>query len=288
MKPVQLLVPNNATTSFSVRKDTIPNVNNRWHCHSEVELICFHQGAGTQFVGDNIKRFKSGDIVLVGANLPHYWRYDQSNQVFSGLPYSTAIHFSEGFLGERFLHLPESKSIKDLLQKAKRGIYIYGHDAESLAPMMEGVYKAEGLRRIMLLMECLLRISEIKHPALLSSLGFKYDHRESENERLNTIYEFSSQNFREKVVLDEVAALINLTRTSFCRYFKSRTGKTYTQFLTDIRVGYACKLLLENRYSIKQISFESGFNNFTSFHDTFKAIVGKTPKNYRDQHLRTT
>lgn len=288
MKPVQLLVPNNATTSFSVRKDNIPNVNNRWHCHSEVELICFHQGAGTQFVGDNIKRFKSGDIVLVGANLPHYWRYDHSIQLSPGVPCSTAVHFSENFLGERFLHLPESKPVKDLLQKAKRGIYIYGCDAETLASMIEGVYQAEGLRRIMLLMECLLYISEIKHPALLSSLGFKYDPSESENERLNTIYEFSLRNFREKLVLEEVAALINLTRTSFCRYFKSRTGRTYTQFLTGLRIGYACKLLLENRHSIKQICFESGFNNFSSFHDTFKAIVGKTPKSYRDQHLSTS
>ena len=288
MRPVQLLVPNNASTSFSIRKDYIPNINNRWHCHSEVELICFHQGVGTQFVGDNIKRFKSGDIVLVGAHLPHYWRYDQSIQLFPDTPCSTASHFSENFLGERFLYLPESKPIKDLLQKAKRGIYIYGQDAKAVSTIMEEAYHATGLRRIILLMECLLHISGIRHPALLSSLGFKYDRRESEDERLNTIYEFSLRHFKDKLTLEEVASLINLTRTSFCRYFKSRTGKTYTQFLTDLRIGYACKLLLENRHSIKQISFESGFNNFTSFHDTFKSIVGKTPKNYRDHHLGTT
>ena len=84
--------------------------------------------------------------------------------------------------------------------------------------------------------------------------------------------------------LDEVAAVAKLVPNSFCRHFKSRTGKTYTQFLTELRIGHACKLLLDNRISIKQLCYESGFNNFTCFHKNFKTITGKTPQLYQREH----
>lgn len=285
MKPTQLAVPYDAISSFSIRKDTVPDINNRWHFHTEVELICFHKGAGTQFVGDHIKRFEPGDIVLVGSNLPHYWRYDNLSETDSSMPYSTVVHFNENFLGEKFLCLPEVNSIKALFEKAKRGIWIKEQNLrEKVLMHVEKIYQSNGLYKILALLECLMCISLTKHPALLSSIGFKYEHREVENERLNTIYDFSIQNFRKKLFLDEVAALINLTPTSFCRYFKSRTGKTYSQFLIEIRIGYACRLLLENKLTVKEICFESGFNNFTSFHETFKSITGKTPKTYQGQH----
>jgi len=286
MKPAKLSIPNLATNSFNVRKEVIPNVNNRWHCHPEVELICFHQGKGTQFVGDSIGRFQPGDIVMVGADLPHYWRFEQSYRTKSGQTFSTVIHFGEGFLGERFLDLPEAKSIKDLLSRARRGLLIRGSDSSTIASLIEKVYRAEGIRRITALLDCLASIAGIKHPTLLSSLGFKHEFSGSEEERLNIIYEYSLKNFRNRVVLAEVAELVNLTPTSFCRYIKSRTGKSYSAFLKEIRIGYACKLLLENRHSVKQVCFEAGFHNFTTFHEAFKTVVGKTPKDYVGNEIR--
>ena len=287
MKPKHLTIPNQADHSFSIRKDIIPNINNTWHCHKEIELICFHKGSGTQFVGDHIKSFGPGDIVLVGKDLPHYWRYDsQYHQIKdSDAPYSTVIHFLDNFIGEKFLFLPEASPIKTLLERAKNGILITGKEAETIAEKIESIYQLSGMEKIMALIECLLTIANLKNLPALSSIGFKYDTNTSENEKLSTIYNFALNNFKKKILLEDVAAIADLVPNSFCRYFKNRTGKTFSQFLTDIRIGYARKLLIENQMDIKQVCYESGFNNFSCFHKQFKAITGRTPKDFLATHL---
>lgn len=287
MKPKLLKVPKTPAQSFSVREDRDPFINNRWHYHAEVELIYFHKGSGTQFVGDHIKRFHSGDIILVGSNLPHYWRYDDAyfkedrDQV-----HSTVIHFSENFWGEPFLHLPETKPIKLLLEKARRGILVSGNgrQGKKIPELVEKLRLSEGLGRIVSLIECLSAFAGAEQLDLLSSIGFQFDFSESENDRINAIYDYTFRHFAQKIYLEEVAAVAGLVPNSFCRYFKSRTGKTFSQFVTEIRVGHACKLLIDNRISIKQLCFESGFNNFTCFHKNFKMITGKSPQHYLKEH----
>lgn len=283
MKPQLVKVATGPTQSFSVRQDQMPNINNRWHFHTEVELILFHKGSGTQFVGDHIKPFGPGDIVLVGANLPHYWRYDDEfvADKQTGDPYATVIHFTEDFWGDRFLNLPETRPIRQVLEQAKRGILVTGTAAEPIARRIESIFRADSTYRLMALMECLLAIGQEKESVLLSSLGFDYTFAEAESERLNDIYEYTFNQFRQKIKLDDVASIAGLSPNSFCRYFKSRTGKTYSQFLAEIRVGYACRQLIDNRLTIQQISYESGFQNFTCFFEKFKAITGKSPLNYQ-------
>jgi AraC-like DNA-binding protein len=286
MKPKLLKVPKTPSHSFSVREDMDPYINNRWHYHAEVELIYFHKGGGTQFVGDHIKRFHSGDIILVGSNLPHYWRYDDA--YFQGdkshRVHSTVIHFSENFWGDPFLDLPETKHIRSLLDKARRGILVTAKEGERIAGLVEKIRSSEGVGRIIALIECLSSFAASDRLHLLSSIGFRPDFSESENDRINAIYDHSFRNFSKKIYLEEIAAIAGLVPNSFCRYFKSRTGKTYTQFLTEIRIGHACKLLIDNRISIKQLCYESGFSNFTCFHKNFRMITGKTPQHYLKEH----
>ncbi|WP_128546183.1 AraC family transcriptional regulator [Larkinella soli] len=285
MKPHLLKVPTNPSHSFSVRQDRIPNVNNSWHYHPEVELIRFHKGSGTQFVGDHIKRFEPGDVVLVGSNLPHYWRYDDGcfREGQQESPFATVVHFTENFWGDRFLNLPENKPLKTVLEKARRGILLRGDLRARVMDLMEKLHQAEGPYRILGLVECLMAVATARpeQVVVLSSLGFQYNFPESENERINIIYDYTFRHFRQKIALEEIASVAGLVPNSFCRYFKSRTGKTYSQFLQEIRVGYACKLLIDNNLSIKQLCYESGFNSFTCFHKYFKAITGKSPQNYQ-------
>ena len=286
MKPKLLKVPRTPAHSFSVREDRDPFINNRWHYHAEVELIFFHQGSGTQFVGDHIQRFRPGDIILVGSNLPHYWRYDDAHfREEEGRPvHSTVIHFSENFWGDPFLELPETKPIRNLLDKARRGILASTKEEGKIAGLVEKIRSAEGVNRIIALIECLSAFAGSDHLQVLSSIGFRPDFSESENDRINAIYDYTFRHFNQKIYLDQVAAVAGLVPNSFCRYFKSRTGKTYTQFLTEIRVGHACKLLIDNRVSIKQLCYESGFNNFTCFHKNFRMITGKSPQLYMKEH----
>ena len=286
MKPKLLKVPKTPTHSFSVREDRDPFINNRWHYHAEVELIYFHKGGGTQFVGDHIKRFHSGDIILVGSNLPHYWRYDDA--YFNGekdkAVHSTVIHFAENFWGDPFIQLPEAKPIRTLLDKARRGILVNAKEEGMIPGLIEKIREADGMSRIIALIECLSAFAGADHLHMLSSIGFSHDFSESENDRINAIYDYTFRHFAQKIYLGDVASVAGMVPNSFCRYFKSRTGKTYTQFLTEIRVGHACKLLIDNRISIKQLCFESGFNNFTCFHKNFKMITGKSPQHYMKEH----
>ncbi|WEA00645.1 AraC family transcriptional regulator [Mucilaginibacter sp. SJ] len=289
MKPQLLKVSNEAEHSFTYRLDRIPNINSRWHYHPEIELIHFHKGAGTQFVGDNVKRFCQGDTVLVGRNLPHYWKYDDETSegpTDVASPYSTVIHFFEDFWSERFLNLPENKQLKNTLEDAKRGLQIYGKLSEEVGQLMDSIAHTEGPKRIIKLVEALVAIGECESRTVLSSLGFSPIYEEADKDRLAKIYDYSFANFKEKVQLKDIADIANIGPNSFCRYFKSRTGKTYSQFLTEIRVGYACKLLIESRISVKRICFECGYNNFSCFHTAFKSITGKSPLNYQHEYIR--
>jgi AraC-like DNA-binding protein len=283
MKPQLLKVSNDLVHSFSSRQDKVPYVNNHWHYHPEVELIYFRQGNGTRFIGDSIQHFQSGDVYLVGSNLPHYWRFD--NIYFEDEENNHAnvsvIHFNENFWGDSFLQLPENTVIRNILEKSKYGIKINGEERFSLGKLIEATVKAEGPQKIMLLMESLMRIGNARQVEVISSIGSRVDFATSENDRINAIYNYSIANFKRKIQIEEMAEVANISPNSFCRYFKSRTSKTYLQFINEIRVGHACKLLIENKMNLKQICYESGFHNFTSFHKYFKSITGKSPLVYQ-------
>ncbi|MEH6308248.1 helix-turn-helix domain-containing protein [Olivibacter sp. CPCC 100613] len=285
MKIEQIVLHAGYASSFQIRKELKANINNRWHCHKELELIHFHQGSGTQFIGDHIQRFKPGDIVLVGSNLPHYWRYDLEYDESNEQPYSTVIHFHENFLGTGWLDLPEFYLFKNLFEVAQRGIILKGSEHAVIVNLIETTYQSTGFNRLMCLLTCLDYIANIHDPHVLASVGFSYKYSENETNRLNNIYNYTLKNFKNKIELDQVASIADLVPSSFCRYFKNRTGKTYTQFLQEVRVGYACKLLVEDKGTIKQICYDSGFSNYTSFHEIFKTVTGKTPKAYLKSYL---
>jgi AraC-like DNA-binding protein len=286
MRPQLLKVLKGPDRSFSVRRDLFP-INNRWHYHSEVELIHIKKGEGTQFIGDSIKRFKAGDVILVGSYLPHYWRFDDIyyEENAKAVADIRVAHFNENFWGENFLNLPENINLKAVLEKARRGLQVTGRTKQKVAELLEELQEVEGPQRIILLIEALSAIANVKQVAPLSSMGFKPDLVDAEKDRINAIYEYSIKNFKRKIQLEEIADVANISPNSFCRYFKSKTRKTYSQFLIELRVGHACKLLIENNQCIKRLCYESGFNNFTSFHKYFKMITGKSPLVYQKEFV---
>lgn len=283
MKPQLLKVSNDLVHSFSSRQDKVPYINNHWHYHPEVELIYFKHGNGTRFIGDSIQHFNSGDVYLIGSNLPHYWRFDEVyfEDEANNHADASVVHFNEDFWGATFLNLPENLSIRSILEKAKQGIEIAGNEKQQIGKLIEAIVQAEGPKKIMLLMEALMRIGGSKQVKQISSIASRVDFASSENDRINAIYNYAIANFKNKIQIEEMAEVANISPNSFCRYFKSRTRKTFSQFINEIRVGHACKLLIENKLNLKQICYESGFHNFTSFHKYFKSITGKSPLMYQ-------
>jgi len=286
MKPQLLKVSAEPSCSFSVRQDKVPYVNNRWHYHPEIELIYFADGEGTQFVGDNISLFNSGDVILVGANLPHYWSFDEKyfqSEILE--PNVFVTHFCEDFWGKDFLDIPENRAVKNMLETAKRGLRIIGKTREAIGDQLKELVVTTGTEKILLLLSALARIASTGDFHLLSSIGFQPNIKKNENDRIDLIYQYSVANYKRKIQMEEIAAIACMSPNSFCRFFKSKTRKTYSNFLNEIRIGVACKLLLANHLTIKQICYESGFNNFASFHKYFKMITKKTPLSYQKEFM---
>ncbi len=283
MKPHLLNVSTNSVDSFSARRDIMPDVNNLWHYHSALELIYIKKGRGTQFIGDSIKNFNDGDVVLLGSNLPHYWRFDpEFFETIDGEPVDVyAVHFKEEFLGKDFLNLPENQEIKRIFTQAKQGIKLEGAAKEKIAVLMPQIIEATGTMRIIRLLEVLTVIANCSEKNILVSLGFKPNFLENEKDRIQSIYNYTISNYKKKIELKEIAAVAKISPNSFCKFFKTKSRKTYTQFLNEIRVGQACKLLIENDLTVKEICYDCGFYNFTSFHKYFREITGKSPLKYQ-------
>lgn len=285
MKPHLLLVPKGPDNSFSVRHDIVPYFLNKWHYHPEIELVNIIKGRGTQFIGDSIQHFKEGDLVLVGSNLPHYWRCDeiyfQDNSELN--VEAKVVHFLEDIWGDRFIELPENKFIKELYKKAKKGLIIKGEAKKQVIFLMTKMLAEKDFKKIICLLEALYIISSSNDVELLSSSVSNNNYNESETKRINDIYQFSLNNFKRKISLEEIADVANISTNSFCRYFKNKTLKTYSQFLIEVRVGHACKLLIENKLTISSVCYESGFNNFSNFNKFFKSITGKSPLQYKKE-----
>jgi len=167
------------------------------------------------------------------------------------------------------------------------GLQVEGAARERVAGLLGRLLEAEGMPRLLLLIEALYVLADSNQLQSLSSMGFKHNCPDGEHERVNLIYEYSLQHFKRPIQLEEIARVASISPNSFCRFFKSRTRKTYSRFLIEIRVGHACKLLIENNLSIKQVCYESGFNNFTSFYKYFKLITGKSPLGYQREFIAT-
>jgi AraC-like DNA-binding protein len=285
VKPQLLKVPKGLQKSFSIRQDVVLYFYNRWHYHPELELIHIEQGTGTQFVGDNISSFQSGDLLLIGPNLPHYWRCDEKYFRRESKLYAqaTVVHFSESIFGQAFLDLPENKSISELLLKARLGMKISGKGTETVKKLLKELLNQTNGNSIISLLQILESLSHCPGVALLTDKPYLNEFDQFDTDRINHIYQYSLSNFQKKISIEEISEVANISPHSFCRYFKSRSRKTYSQFLLELRIGHACKLLSEAKLPIAQVCFESGFNNFANFNKYFKLHTGKSPMHYQKE-----
>lgn len=272
--------------SFSIRRDVVLYFYDRWHYHPELELVHIEQGSGTQFVGDNIQSFQSGDLILIGPNLPHYWRCDE--KYFRGqsdlYAQATVLHFSQDIFGDIFLNQPENKGIIELLEKAKRGMKLSGQENKTVKMILQNLLDQKEGNPMIALLQILQALSQNQDVKLLSNSDYQEGFDQHDTDRINQIYQYSLANFQQKISIEEISEVANVSPHSFCRYFKSRSRKTYSQFLLEIRIGHACKLLLEAKLSVAQICYESGFNNFANFNKYFKILTQKSPLQYQKEY----
>lgn len=284
MKPEfrKLMMP--VSHSFVVKTDDVP-LKNPWHYHPEVELIYFHDCSCTMFVGDAVEPMKSGDLLLVGSNLPHTIQRDFQyyNDHPGRKPLVHIIQFLPDFLGRYFFSTEEFLPIQRLLRRAGRALRFTGPERLTLGSRLSRLSKLAPAKRILELIDILDQLAASEERQFLSSEGFVNVYGQMHHTRLNKVYEYSVNYFMEKVTIESVASLASLTPPAFCRFFKVRTGKTYLEYLTELRIAYACKLLAENKHNISDIARQSGFQNLSLFNRRFKELKNVTPSEYQLQ-----
>lgn len=249
------------------------------HSHKNFELNFIYSGTGRRIVGDNISSFESGDLVLLGPNLPHCWEVLKRGNDKD--PCCIVTHFTENILRSDFFNMPELEKMVNLLKQANRGIRFKINDIKGIKSLLEQMTNLRGLEYYISLLQIFNILLKVEHPEILSN-PLNQTKRFSKNlEKINKIYEYVFQNIHEGIKLDEASAILNMAPSSFCRYFKKKTNVTFMEYVKSVRVGIAAKLLAETDMQITHICFESGYNNLANFNHYFKKSMGKTPSDYR-------
>lgn len=246
MKPHFLKVAVKPQNSFSIRHDILPTFRGIWHYHPELELHYVIKGEGVRFIGDNISNFSSGEVTLLGENLPHCWRCKEEYfQQDSGLNVEViVIHFLPDCLGRYMLNLPEAYLLPKLFEKAKNGMVMHGKARTELTKLMRQAVDATNLDRVIVLLSILKVLAENEdYESIALSHNEFHQSNEMDTIRLNKVCSYTLANYKKEIGLQEIAAIGNLSVTSFCRYFKLMTKKTYSDFLTEIRISHACLVM---------------------------------------------
>jgi AraC-like DNA-binding protein/quercetin dioxygenase-like cupin family protein len=279
MKPIFKKVDSKSEEAFVARIDQFAQFYNKWHFHPELELTHIVKGRGTRFVGDNIEFFQDGDLILVGANLPHVWK-NQNKE--SELSVARVVQFLPNFMGEDILKLVEFKNIQKLLIKSSFGLKIEGEVKVLILGFLNKLFKTEDpLERIILIIKMLDCLGTSDETIPISKSLFLVELDKQNKDRLNRVIDYTITNFASKIMLEDVASISNMSVSNFCKFFKVRVKKTYVQYLTEVRIGMSCKMLIENQLSINRIAYDSGFVNISNFNRAFKLNKNMTPFSYR-------
>lgn len=279
-------------SSFIAKELNQPRFDNEFHFHPEYELKYVCQSKGIRFIGDSVENFQEGDLTLLGPNIPHYWNNDPIYHENKDLKVNAfLVMFSENFLGEEFFLLPEMAPVRELLKKAKGGICFLNSEKFDISGKLKRLASSDGPLKIMILLEILYDLTKAETRPLLTKTFVAelplMNYTNHSVERLRKVHEYVLANFQNKIHIQEVAEIANMSTYAFCKYFKKSTVKTFMSFLCELRVCHAKKLLIQKEeLPISDICFDSGFDNLSNFNRKFKEMTHMTPKEYRRHYLK--
>jgi AraC-like DNA-binding protein len=287
MKPQLHKLPVSTDASFLYKKLDVDYFPNPWHFHKEYELVLIDRSSGTRFIGDNVCHFEDGDLCLIGSNIPHLYRngeeyYAKNSKLKAN---SIFIHFTKDFLGNHFFDIPEMKMIQRLLEKSSLALDIHGKTKKIIVNKLHNMEDEKPLQRLLSLLEILGILSQSSDLKPLLSAGFLANNS-GDSDKVNHVFQFIMKNYTEEIYVQEIASKLNMSVAAFSRYFKHHTRKTFSDYVTEIRISHACRLLMENNLSISEISYRSGFDNLSNFYRHFKKTIGIVPKDYRNRFVK--
>lgn len=280
MKVLPFKIPKPEYDALVYQEDMGISFYDKLHQHEEIQISYIMNGEGKLIVGDTVNYYKPNDILVIGSYLPHILKSDAT---VTGKSEMLTLFFTKKAFGNNFFEMEETKALQSFFARATHGFKVIS-DKEEMAQLFLKLRSAEKLDQFIILLK-LLRTGSLCEYQSLSSFIYEKQYSDSEGNRMRNIFEFTMSNFNTNIILEEVSDKANMTKNAFCKYFKKRTNKTYFQFLTELRVEHATKLLLsENKFTIAEIAYESGFKNISNFNRQFKMIKKNTPSDFRKKN----
>ncbi|MDX6747905.1 AraC family transcriptional regulator [Polaribacter sp. PL03] len=270
---------------LNIHTRDVPCLDAMWHYHPEIELLYITQSNGIRFVGDSVAPFFPGDLVLVGSYLPHLWRNDASYYTEETTEQVKTIvtKFTKDFLGDEVFKIAEFYEIKKLIDDCKFGLSFGKEISKHLHDDIVQLPTLSPTRQYIKLLDILDKLSLVSKEdrTVLSSSDMRQTTTES-SERIDTVLKYISDNYASSISLDNISGVACMTTNSFCRFFKKMTNKSFTQFLNEIRIKNASRILVQENTPISEVCYIVGFNSLTNFNKQFKQIMGATPKKFRE------
>lgn len=267
---------------LNITKKEIPCLDSSWHYHAQYELLYISMSNGIRFVGDNVSQFFPGELVLVGPYLPHLWRNDPSYYTEDDVNKvkTIVIKFTKDFIGEGTFNNPEFSDINNLLEQSKFGISFGAEMSKNLNDELIGIIDLSPAAQSIKLLDILYRLSLSDDKSVLSATDMR-QYTTDNSQRIDTVLKYISDNYANYIGLDDVADVACMTTNSFCRFFKKMTNKSFTEFLNEVRIRNAARLLVQEDLPISEVCDMVGYKSVTNFNRQFKQIMDSTPKNYR-------
>ncbi|RKE98454.1 AraC family transcriptional regulator [Ichthyenterobacterium magnum] len=279
MKVLPFKIPKPEFDTLIFQEDKDDFFFDKLHQHEEIQLSYIIEGEGTLIVGDTINYYKPDDVLVIGSHIPHVFKSDMQSNKSSHM---LTLFFTESSFGDVFFQLEELKESNNFFKRSKQGFKVMSHK-KSLKALFFQLKSASKMRQFILLLELLQTISKANYKSL-SSFIYDKTYTDIEGNRMRDVFDYTMDNYNFNISLNTIAEVANMTKNAFCKYFKKRTNKTYVQFLNELRIDHACKLLLtQKELSVIEIAERTGFNNLSNFNRQFKTIKRMNPSEFRKQ-----
>jgi len=251
------------------------------HYHEEFELNFIQNAKNAQrVIGDHIEEIEDIELVLVGPNLQHAWF---THKCKGKEIREITIQFHKDLFDDKLLRRNQLNFIRTMFERSVRGILFSRETTQQVAPRIIELNRKAGFDSVLELMSILHDLSTSRNMRTLSDSSFNTAEPFSYNSRrIEKTFEYMNQNFDKPVALGEVARLANMSEVAFSRFFKQRTGNTFIDSLTEIRLGHASRLLIDTTQSVAEIAYHCGFNNISNFNRIFRKKKGCTPRDFRE------
>jgi AraC-like DNA-binding protein len=272
-------VPISENDFFIVLNHTNAKFDFPLHFHPEVELNLVLGSSGKRLIGDSVSEYYESDLVLVGPNVPHVWTGSKNNSS----AHVVTVQFHADFLSEKSLNRKLATPLKELIERSKRGIAFSQETIAMVGPKLLKLSDSQDFDSLLNFLSILHDLAIAKNSKPLASPLYADHYSFPKSRRIEKVNAFIKENLDRKITLRDAADLVSMSESAFSHFFKKSTKSSFSDYITDLRLGLAARLLQETERSINEICFDSGFNNISNFNRTFKRKIGFTPSDFRAQ-----